>query len=101
MPGYVYNGELRGELDPWAPKPKREPAKPREPREPWKPAPCGTYRKYGWHRRRGEKCDPCWEAKRAYDRERRRPQRTTPEQKARKAAYDRARYLRKKEEGKA
>lgn len=36
-----------------------------------KPSPCGTPAKYGWHRRRGEDCTVCKDAKTAYYRERR------------------------------
>jgi hypothetical protein len=36
-----------------------------------KPSPCGTPAKYGWHRRRGEDCTICKNAKTVYYRERR------------------------------
>lgn len=102
---YTYNGTQTGEQDPWQqpepPKPSRTTGKPKRLRRPLnQPAPCGTYPKYGWHRRRGQKCEPCQQAKRDYDRERRGPQRVTAEARERKRAYDRQRYKRLKEEGK-
>lgn len=124
-PGYVYNGTLRGELDPWAPKPRPE----RTPPTPAPLQPCGTHAAHKRHMEHGEEpCEPCKEAKRDYDREwyaANKPEPApkleyTPDMiayaKAKKAAYnrerskrpevrakrrevERARYWRKKEEG--
>ena len=102
---YTYNGTQTGHNDPWnqpPPPPKPKPApKPRLPRSTKNNhQPCGTYPKYGWHRRRGQHCEPCWEAKRAYDKQRRGPQRVTAEARAKKREYDQERYKRLKREGK-
>lgn len=104
---YTYNGTQTGHNDPWnRPEPAkraytRHEPKPRRPRSTKNnPQPCGTYPKYGWHRRRGQHCEPCWEAKRAYDKQRRGTQQMTPEQKQRRKEYEHAYYLRRKAEGK-
>ncbi len=44
-----------------------------------KPSPCGTPAKYGWHRRRGEDCTVCKDAKTAYYRHRRGAIQRTPQ----------------------
>jgi len=51
-----------------------------------KPSPCGTPAKYGWHRRRGEHCQLCCDAKTEYYRlrggyKKRQPRRETTAQK--------------------